>query len=57
MMFDLGIALGRRAQMKKGGGISRIADLILFRALRDSLGFSRLSSAATGGSALGPRHL
>ena len=54
MMFDLGIALGRRAQMKKGGGISRIADLILFRALRDSLGFSRLSSAATGGSALGP---
>ena len=49
MMFDLGIALGRRAQMKKGGGISHIADLILFRALRDSLGFSRLSSAATGG--------
>ena len=28
--------------------------MLLFRALRDRLGFSRLTSAATGGAALGP---
>ncbi|MBU8537527.1 AMP-binding protein [Falsiroseomonas tokyonensis] len=46
-MFDLGlqIADGKRSAM---------ADLLLFRALRDRLGFSRLRSAATGGAALGP---
>ena len=31
-----------------------LADFLLFRALRDRLGFSRLRSAATGGAALGP---
>ena len=31
-----------------------LADLLLFRALKDRLGFSRLKSAATGGAALGP---
>ena len=31
-----------------------IADKLLFRALRDRLGFTRLRSAATGGAALGP---
>src|SRR5262249_42776034 len=33
---------------------SPIADVVLFRALRDRLGFTRLRSAATGGAALGP---
>ncbi|BBD07430.1 AMP-binding protein [Desulfovibrio ferrophilus] len=32
----------------------RIADWLLFRALRDRLGFSNLRSASTGGAALGP---
>jgi len=32
-------------------------DILLFRALRDRLGFTRLRSAATGGAALGPDHL
>jgi long-chain acyl-CoA synthetase len=36
------------------GGRSRLADLLLMAALRDRLGFSRVRSAATGGSALGP---
>nr|VFK24362.1 MAG: long-chain acyl-CoA synthetase [Candidatus Kentron sp. LFY] len=31
-----------------------LSDLILFSALRDRLGFSRVRSAATGGAALGP---
>jgi long-chain acyl-CoA synthetase len=31
-----------------------LADLILFRALKDRLGFSRLRTASTGGAALGP---
>ena len=31
-----------------------LADLVLFRALRDRLGFSRIRSATTGGAALGP---
>jgi long-subunit acyl-CoA synthetase (AMP-forming) len=33
---------------------SRSADALLFRALRDRLGFSRITSVATGGAALGP---
>src|ERR1700719_4015893 len=36
------------------GKHSTLADLLLFRALRDRLGFTRLRSAATGGAALGP---
>jgi long-chain acyl-CoA synthetase len=32
----------------------KLADLCLFRALRDRLGFSRIRSASTGGAALGP---
>jgi long-chain acyl-CoA synthetase len=36
------------------GRRSAIGDVVLFRALRDRLGFSRLCSAATGGAALGP---
>ncbi|UFN51101.1 AMP-binding protein [Roseomonas sp. OT10] len=51
-MFELGMRLGLAALEK--GGRSGIADLLLFRALRDRLGFSNLTSAATGGAALGP---
>jgi long-chain acyl-CoA synthetase len=36
------------------GQHSAFADAVLFRALRDRLGFTRLRSAATGGAALGP---
>ncbi|MFC7737418.1 AMP-binding protein [Roseomonas sp. GCM10028921] len=50
--FDWGMRLGLAAQAK--GRRSRLADLILFRALRDRLGFTRLTSAATGGAAMGP---
>lgn len=51
-MFDFGLKLGLRAL--KQGGRSWLADFILFRALRDRIGLSRLKSAATGGAALGP---
>ncbi len=51
-MFDLGMRLGLDAL--KQGGRSAAANALLFRALRDRLGFSRLRSAATGGAALGP---
>jgi long-chain acyl-CoA synthetase len=51
-MFALGMRMGLRAL--KRGGRSGVADALLFRALRDRLGFSRLRSAATGGAALGP---
>jgi long-chain acyl-CoA synthetase len=51
-MFELGMRLGLAALEK--GQKSPIADALLFRALRDRLGFSRLTSAATGGAALGP---
>jgi len=36
------------------GKHSTLADVLLYRALRDRLGFTRLRSAATGGAALGP---
>ena len=36
------------------GRRSKLAYALLFRALKDRLGFSRLRSAATGGAALGP---
>jgi len=51
-LYDLGMWLGLRALDR--GRRSRLADLLLFRALRDRLGFTRLTSAATGGAALGP---
>jgi long-chain acyl-CoA synthetase len=51
-MFDLGMKLGMAALDQ--GRRSRLADLILFSALRDRIGFSFLRSAATGGAALGP---
>ena len=51
-MFDLGMRMGLGAL--KRGRRSALADFLLFRALRDRLGFSKLRSAATGGAALGP---
>jgi long-chain acyl-CoA synthetase len=51
-MFNFGLKLGINAI--KRGRRSRLADFILFRALRDRMGLSRLKSAATGGAALGP---
>ncbi|MBA1148716.1 long-chain fatty acid--CoA ligase [Ectothiorhodospiraceae bacterium WFHF3C12] len=40
--------------MEQTGQPSRLAYWLLFRALKDRLGFSNLRSAATGGAALGP---
>lgn len=52
-MFNLGMKLGM-AKMEREGKPSRLAHWILFRALKDRLGFTYLRSAATGGAALGP---
>jgi long-chain acyl-CoA synthetase len=51
-MFAIGMKVGLEAVAK--GRRSAAADLLLFRALRDRLGFTNLTSAATGGAALGP---
>ena len=51
-MFEAGMARGLAALDR--GGRSGLADQLLFRALRDRLGFTNLTSAATGGAALGP---
>src|SRR5689334_13263731 len=51
-LFSLGMKTGLAALGK--GRRSGFADMVLFRALRDRLGFTRLRSAATGGAALGP---
>jgi long-chain acyl-CoA synthetase len=51
-LFDYGMKLGIEALER--GEHSKLADLLLFDALKDRLGFSRLRSAATGGAALGP---
>ena len=51
-LYGLGMKAGMKALDQ--GRRSIIADFLLFRALRDRLGFTRLRSAATGGSALGP---
>jgi long-chain acyl-CoA synthetase len=50
--FEAGMRMGLAAL--DAGGRSAVADALLFRALRDRLGFTRLRSAATGGAALGP---
>jgi len=50
--FDLGTRMGIEAV--ESGTHSRAADILLFDALRDRLGFSNLRSAATGGAAMGP---
>jgi long-chain acyl-CoA synthetase len=51
-LYELGMKTGLAALEK--GHRSAVADMLLFRALRDRLGFTRLRSAATGGAALGP---
>ena len=51
-LYELGLKLGLDAAAK--GRRSRLADLLLFRALRDRYGFSKLRSATTGGAAMGP---
>ena len=51
-LFALGMKTGLAALDR--GQRSSFADMLLFRALRDRLGFARLRSAATGGAALGP---
>jgi long-chain acyl-CoA synthetase len=51
-LFDIGMKTGLTALAQ--GKHSLLADQLLFRALRDRLGFTRLRSAATGGAALGP---
>ena len=51
-LYELGMTAGLAALAR--GHRSSMADIVLFRALRDRLGFSRLRSAATGGAALGP---
>ncbi len=51
-LFEWAVAAGTVAVEQ--GRRHRLADLLVFSALRDRLGFSRLKSAATGGAALGP---
>ncbi|MEH2518958.1 long-chain acyl-CoA synthetase [Bradyrhizobium sp. AZCC 1610] len=51
-LYDIGMKAGLSALAQ--GKRSMLADQLLFRALRDRLGFTRLRSAATGGAALGP---
>jgi long-chain acyl-CoA synthetase len=51
-LYELGMKTGLSAIEK--GHHSLVADMLIFRALRDRLGFTRLRSAATGGAALGP---
>ncbi len=51
-MYKLGMSLANKALDQ--GKRSKLAEWLLLRALRDRLGFSNLSSAATGGAAMGP---
>jgi long-chain acyl-CoA synthetase len=51
-LYELGMKSGLSALAK--GKHSATGEALLFRALRDRLGFTRLRSAATGGAALGP---
>ncbi|HCE3033497.1 TPA: long-chain fatty acid--CoA ligase [Vibrio parahaemolyticus] len=51
-MYKFGMSLANKALDQ--GKRSKLAEWILLRALRDRLGFSNLSSAATGGAAMGP---
>jgi len=51
-MYAWGSRMGLKAVEQ--GRRSRFADVVLFRALRDRYGFSFLTSAATGGAAMGP---
>jgi long-chain acyl-CoA synthetase len=52
MMFNLGMRMGLRALERQRRSL--LAHFLLFRALKDRLGFTYLKSAATGGAAMGP---
>src|SRR5699024_2066807 len=49
--FNLGLKIGM-TRMERDGKPSKLAAFLLFRALKDRLGFRYLHSAATGGAAL-----
>jgi long-chain acyl-CoA synthetase len=51
-LYNFGLSRGLNAL--ENGRRSWLAEILLFRPLRDRLGFTRLRSAATGGAALGP---
>ena len=51
-LYEIGMRSGLNALSE--GKTSMVAETLVFRALRDRLGFTRLRSAATGGAALGP---
>ena len=51
-LYEIGMKSGLDAL--SDGKKSLVAETLVFRALRDRLGFTRLRSAATGGAALGP---
>jgi long-chain acyl-CoA synthetase len=51
-LYETGMKAGLSALAD--GKRSIVAETLVFRALRDRLGFTRLRSAATGGAALGP---
>ena len=51
-LYEMGMKSGLSAL--DTGKKSVVAETLVFRALRDRLGFTRLRSAATGGAALGP---
>jgi long-chain acyl-CoA synthetase len=51
-LFQWGQKLGLRAV--EAGRTSKLAQVLVLRALRDRLGFSRLRLASTGGAAMGP---
>lgn len=51
-VYEWGVKRGMSAMDRKAH--DPFADRVLFRQLRDRLGFARLTSAATGGAAMGP---
>jgi long-chain acyl-CoA synthetase len=51
---DLPVGVGRGVAAVEAGEHSWLADKLVFSALRDRLGFKYLTSAATGGAAMGP---
>ncbi len=51
-IYEWGVHAGTAAI--EAGRTSILSNTVLFRSLRDRLGFSRLKSAATGGAAMGP---
>ena len=53
-MYRLGTKLAERGSDSRRGKPSKLAYWLLFRPLKDRLGFTFLRSAATGGAALGP---